>query len=76
MVCSVAWSQRGQHLAVGNNHGSIHIFDTVKQKIIKEFQGHSARIGSLAWNGNILASGSRDKTIILRDLRTPDRLLT
>ena len=27
MVCSVAWSQKGSHLAVGNGQGEINIFD-------------------------------------------------
>ncbi|RLN91570.1 hypothetical protein BBJ28_00013052 [Nothophytophthora sp. Chile5] len=33
------------------------------------FSGHMARIGTLAWSGQTLASGSRDRTILLRDLR-------
>ena len=45
MVCSVAWSQRGSHLAVGNGQGEINIFDIGKQKLFKSFTGHSARIG-------------------------------
>jgi cell division cycle 20-like protein 1 (cofactor of APC complex) len=31
--------------------------------------GHSARVGTLAWSGPILASGSRDRLIYLRDVR-------
>jgi WD40 repeat protein len=45
MVCSVEWSQRGSHLAVGNNFGQVMIYDTVKQKVVRELQGHSARVG-------------------------------
>jgi cell division cycle 20-like protein 1 (cofactor of APC complex) len=33
--------------------------------------GHSARVGALAWNGDILSSGSRDRLILQRDVRTP-----
>jgi cell division cycle 20-like protein 1 (cofactor of APC complex) len=33
------------------------------------FQGHSARIGTIAWNSNLLTSGSRDKSILQRDIR-------
>jgi cell division cycle 20-like protein 1 (cofactor of APC complex) len=36
MVCSVEWSQRGSHLAVGNNFGQVMIYDTVKQKVVRE----------------------------------------
>ena len=31
--------------------------------------GHTARVGTLAWTGPILASGSRDRLIYLRDVR-------
>ena len=31
--------------------------------------GHSARIGTLSWNTHVLASGSRDRAIYLRDVR-------
>lgn len=31
--------------------------------------GHSARVTSIAWSSSILASGSRDKSILYRDVR-------
>jgi cell division cycle 20-like protein 1 (cofactor of APC complex) len=31
--------------------------------------GHTARVGTLAWSGPTLASGSRDRLIFLRDVR-------
>lgn len=34
--------------------------------------GHSARVGSLAWNSFIISSGSRDGTIIHHDVRSRD----
>jgi len=34
-------------------------------------EGHTARVGALAWNGDILSSGSRDRHILQRDVRTP-----
>jgi cell division cycle 20-like protein 1 (cofactor of APC complex) len=34
--------------------------------------GHTARVGSLAWSSSgILSSGSRDRTILHRDVRSP-----
>ena len=33
--------------------------------------GHTARVGALAWNGDNLSSGSRDRLILQRDIRTP-----
>lgn len=34
---------------------------------IRELQGHRGRIATTAWNGHILTSGSRDKSIINHD---------
>jgi cell division cycle 20-like protein 1 (cofactor of APC complex) len=68
-VTSVAWTQRGTHLAVGVNNGEVQIWDTVKCKKIRTMGGHSARIGALSWSGATLASGSRDRLIYLRDVR-------
>jgi len=68
-ITSVSWTQRGTHLAVGTNKGEVQIWDTVKCIKIRTMGGHSARIGSLAWNGTTLASGSRDRLISLRDVR-------
>ena len=34
--------------------------------------GHNNRVGSIAWNSNILSTGSRDKTILHRDPRSPN----
>jgi len=69
-VCSVSWSQRGNKLAVGTRTGEVQIWDGVKCKLLQTMSGHIARVGTLAWNGNILASGSRDRNIFLRDPRT------
>ena len=32
--------------------------------------GHSNRVGSISWNSSVLSSGSRDKTILHRDIRS------
>jgi cell division cycle 20-like protein 1 (cofactor of APC complex) len=32
--------------------------------------GHTNRVGAIAWNSSIFTSGSRDKTILNRDLRS------
>lgn len=37
--------------------------------------GHTARVGALAWNEHILTSGSRDRTILHRDVRQPEQWL-
>lgn len=33
--------------------------------------GHTARVSSLSWNAHILSTGSRDRTILHRDVRSP-----
>jgi cell division cycle 20-like protein 1 (cofactor of APC complex) len=69
LVTSVSWAQRGTHLAVGTNRGEVQLWDTVKIKQLRVMAGHTARVGTLAWTGPILASGSRDRLIYLRDVR-------
>lgn len=38
--------------------------------------GHSFRVGAIAWSSNILSTGSRDKTILNRDLRMSNSFLS
>lgn len=70
-ICSVSWSQHTSRLAVGTKNGDVQIWDGVKCKQITNMKGHCARVGTLAWNGNYLASGSRDRNILLRDVQSP-----
>lgn len=35
--------------------------------------GHTGRVGCLAWNENVLSSGSRDRHIYHRDVRAPEQ---
>ncbi|KXT09877.1 hypothetical protein AC579_2996 [Pseudocercospora musae] len=74
-VTSVSWIQRGTHLAIGTSKGLLHIWDTVAQKRLRTMTGHSARISSLAWNAHILSTGSRDRSILHRDVRLPTQYL-
>lgn len=62
---------QGNLVAVGTHRGFVQIWDVTAQKMIKVMEGHNARIGTLAWNGDILSSGSRDRFIFQRDIRTP-----
>lgn len=71
-VTSVSWSKKGQLLGVGTNQGDVHIWDINKVKQVRTLQGHSSRVGSLAWSETCLVSGSRDKSILLRDVRAAD----
>ncbi|XP_070149880.1 fizzy-related protein homolog [Polyergus mexicanus] len=70
-VTSVAWNERGNLVAVGTHMGYIQVWDVAVNKQVSKLQGHSARVGALAWNGEVLSSGSRDRLILQRDVRTP-----
>jgi cell division cycle 20-like protein 1, cofactor of APC complex len=71
-ICSVSWNQGSNYLAIGENDGSLKIFDVESNKIVTDILIHDCRIGSLAWNDNIISSGSRDRTIQNRDIRCPN----
>uniref|UniRef100_A0A1L8DX39 Fizzy-related protein homolog n=1 Tax=Nyssomyia neivai TaxID=330878 RepID=A0A1L8DX39_9DIPT len=79
-VTSVSWNERGTYVAVGTHHGYVTVWDVIANKQVNLLRGHSARVGALAWNGDILSSGSRDRLIMQRDTRTqsllPERRLT
>lgn len=70
-VTSVAWNDRGNYVAVGTHHGYVQIWDVAVSKLVCKLNGHNARVGALAWNGESLSSGSRDRMIIQRDIRSP-----
>lgn len=74
-VTSVSWIQRGSHVAVGTNKGFVQIYDAEKSRRLRTMTGHSARVGALAWNDHVLTSGSRDRLIYHRDVRSPDQYL-
>jgi cell division cycle 20-like protein 1 (cofactor of APC complex) len=75
-ITSVAWSEGGRHLAVGTTKGEVQLWDATAEKLIRTMNGHSARVGTLAWKSTssggstLLASGSRDRLICLRDPRS------
>ena len=69
-VSSVRWSGRGGHLAVGSNTGVVTLWDATTQRELRRFKGHKKRVGVAAWAGPLLASGSKDSAIHLRDVRS------
>jgi len=69
MVTSVSWTGRGAHLAVGTNKGEVQIWDSSAGRKLRSMSGHRNRIGTMAWNGYVLSTGSRDHSILHRDVR-------
>ena len=75
-VTSISFSKTGTHAAVGTSSGSVLIYDVERTACIRSLQGHGARTGALAWNNWVLSSGSRDKSILHRDMRTPESYIS
>ena len=70
-ITSVAWAQQGTHLAVGTHSGYTQIWDAQHGRLVRSLYGHTARVSSIAWNKSIVSTGSRDHSILHRDLRSP-----
>ncbi|XP_036356084.1 fizzy-related protein homolog [Octopus sinensis] len=68
-VAAVSCSPVENVVAVSTNQGRISIYSMEEARELKSFRPHSSRVGSLSWNKTVLASGSRDKTISLLDMR-------
>ncbi|KAH8320980.1 hypothetical protein KR067_012896 [Drosophila pandora] len=71
LVTAVRWHGAGRQVAIGTLGGYVSIWDADRQKEYTKLEGHSARVTALAWCGNFLSSGSRDRTILQRDVRLP-----
>ena len=41
----------------------VQVWDVTANKRVNTLVGHSARVGALAWNGDMLSSGSRDRLV-------------
>ena len=75
-VSSVSWIQQGgTHLAVGTNSNAVQLWDVQAGKQVRTLDGHSSRVGALAWNGHILTSGSQDTTIYNHDVRIQNHIV-
>lgn len=57
-------------LAVGTHLGTVQIWDATVCKLISSEKIHGGRVSSMAWNGSLITSGSRDRTIKMRDIKT------
>ncbi|KAF3619702.1 Fizzy-related protein -like protein [Capsicum annuum] len=51
------------------NISSTALWDASQSKRIRTMEGHRLRVGALAWSSSQLSSGSRDKSILQRDIR-------
>lgn len=74
-VTSVGWFLNGSTLAVGTYTGAVQIWDTNKAKKLRTLKAHEGRVGALAWNSSILSTGSRDKAIIMNDIKVKNHVV-
>lgn len=78
LVSGLNWAPDGQHLAVGRTDGSVDVWDVETQTVVRHWRQHTARVGSLSWtcSGGLLATGSKDTTIRVNDLRDHQPLVS
>ena len=69
-VISFKWS-RSLFLQRFPLYSSLGVMAYFPQSSFMFFLFSSPRVGALAWNGDMLSSGSRDRFILQRDVRTP-----
>ena len=60
----------GKGLAIGEESGLVRIFDVQKKKQTNKYNYHLGRVGTIDFNHNIMATGSKDERIILTDIRS------
>jgi len=69
-ISSVSWVQEGgAHLAIGTSNGATQLWDVNECKQLRSMDGHTDRVGALAWNRHVLTSGSRDTLVVNHDVR-------
>jgi WD40 repeat protein len=50
-------------------------FDRYCSDVINSTDGHSSRVGALAWNSHLLTSGGRDNLVINHDVRIQNHIV-
>ena len=68
-ITSLSWLKNTNYIALGTQHSTVQVWDAESLTCVREMRSHAGRIGSLAWNGPLLSSGSRDGQIHHHDVR-------
>lgn len=67
----IMYDEQGSRMAWGNRRGDLAIYDTTTKQKIKQYPGQLRRIGVIDARGSLVATGSGDSTIFIRDVRSP-----
>ena len=54
---------------MGLDSGKVQIWDIEAQKVNVTLEQHEGRVGALAWTSNLLGTASKDRSIIINDMR-------
>ena len=73
IITSLCWSTSGRHIAVADSLGKMQLWDVSEKKHVRSVSAHRLRIGALTWHGHLLASGSRDRSIKIMDVRSKEK---
>ena len=77
LITSVSSTPSSNVLGVGTHSGEVQLWDCIKNRKTFTYRGHTGRVGAIAWNtNNLVASGSRDKSIMARDIRSSAECIT
>lgn len=74
IICCVKWVNEGNILAVGGVDGGVELYNVSDSKLLRKMSGHQDRVAALSWNEFILASGCRDGSVHLHDVRIATHL--
>lgn len=76
-ISSLKWKNDGQTLAIAkscNLDNFIEFWDVNRQICVSKIKENTTRIATLAWNNNVLSSGSFDGKILNHDFRSNEKI--
>ena len=56
-------------ISIGLSNGVVEIYDIEKNCLVRTLRNHSNRVSSFTFMDNLLVSGSKDRSILVHDLR-------
>lgn len=68
-VSNVCFTPQGRTVAWGNKRGDLTVYDAETKTKVRRFEGQLKRIGVIDTVGSLIAAGSGDSTIVIRDTR-------